>query len=61
MGPLSGDSRFNMEAHTVKKVSEVCLNGWLKCLSKDDLHKDIGRWKANSLSLPACLMGLSNC
>jgi hypothetical protein len=38
MGPLSGDSRFNIEALTAKKkVSKVCLNGWLKCLSKDGL------------------------
>lgn len=25
-GPLSGDSRFNIEAHTVLKVSKVYLN-----------------------------------
>lgn len=26
MGPLSGDSGFNMEAQTGKDVSEVCLS-----------------------------------
>lgn len=26
-GPLSGDSRFNIESHTVFKVSKVYLNG----------------------------------
>ena len=36
-GLLSGDFRFNMETPTVKKVAEVCLNGWLKSLSKDGL------------------------
>jgi hypothetical protein len=44
IGPLRRDSRFNMEAHTVflKKVSNFCLNGWLKCLSKDGLlRKDL--------------------
>lgn len=25
-GPLSGDSRFNMDAQTVKKVFKVCFN-----------------------------------
>ena len=39
MHSLSGDSRFNMEIYTVKKLSEVCLNGWLKCLLKDGLLK----------------------
>jgi hypothetical protein len=42
MGPLSGESRFNMEAHRDKKVSEVCLNGWLKHLSKDGPLKGAG-------------------
>ena len=40
MGPLSGDSSFNMEVRTVKKkVSKACLMGWLKYLSKDGLLK----------------------
>lgn len=36
MGPLSGESRFHMEACTVKRegVFKVCLNDWLKHLSK---------------------------
>ena len=38
-GPLSRDSRFYILAQTVKNVSEVCLNGWLKHLSKDDLFR----------------------
>lgn len=37
-GSLSGESRFNMKACTVK-VSEVCLNGWLKRSSNDGLRK----------------------
>jgi len=32
-----------MDARTVQKVSEVCLNGCLKRLSKDDLPKE--SWK----------------
>ena len=38
-GPLSRDSRFYILAQTVKNVSEVCLNGWLRHLSKDDLFR----------------------
>lgn len=34
VGRLSGDSVFNISTHTIfKKVSQVCLNGWLKHLS----------------------------
>lgn len=50
MGPLSADSRFNMEAYTVVglfcfvfvflfKVPKVCLNGELKRLPEDGLLK----------------------
>lgn len=41
MSLLSGDSGFNMEAFTLekKKVSKVCLKGWLKHVSKDGLQK----------------------
>lgn len=39
MGEWTRDSRFNMEAYTFKKVLKVCLNGWLKYLSKDGLLK----------------------
>ena len=46
MGPLSEESVFKMEASTVlekkkrkKRVSKVCLNGWMKNLSKDVLLK----------------------
>jgi hypothetical protein len=33
---LNGDSRFNMEPRIVKKkkVSNICLNGWLKIIQK---------------------------
>ena len=34
IGPLIGDSIFNTEACTEKKVSKVCLNSWLNHLSK---------------------------
>jgi hypothetical protein len=37
MSSLSGDSRLNMEARTVKGVKS--LYGWLKGFSKDDLLK----------------------
>ena len=37
MGPLSRDSKFNTEARIVKKGVKICLNGWLRCLSKDGL------------------------
>jgi hypothetical protein len=40
---VDGDSRFNMEAHTIKqRRSKVCLNGWLKCWSIDGLLKRSG-------------------
>lgn len=42
MNPLSGDSRFNTDAQTAKKKggSKICMNGWLKHLSKDGLLKN---------------------
>lgn len=40
MGPLSRDSKFNIEAHSfLLKVSKVCSNDWLKHFSKDSLLK----------------------
>lgn len=42
MGPLSGDSGFNMETHTLF-LSVKGLNGWLKHLPKDGLLKK--RWR----------------
>lgn len=34
MGPRNGDSRFNMEADTVKRMLNFYLNDWLKRFSK---------------------------
>jgi hypothetical protein len=39
MGSLNGDSRFNIEAHTVKMALYFCLSDWLKHLSKGGLLK----------------------
>ena len=45
MGPLSRDSRFNMEAHTVKKKGVRSLFEWLtETLSKDGLLKRSWGW-----------------
>lgn len=42
MGPLNGDSGFNMEACTINK-GVTSPNSWLKHLSKDGLLK--GNWR----------------
>lgn len=39
MGPLSGNSRLNKEAFSVKKGVKCCLNDRLERLSKDGLLK----------------------
>lgn len=34
MGSLNEDSRFNTDTCTIKKLSKVCLNGWLMAFVK---------------------------
>lgn len=47
MGPRNGDSRFNMETHTVKRMLNFYLNDWLKQFSKDGLLKQSWRCPIN--------------